>query len=189
MFSTQLALSLHLEKSKEMTNKENNTLTQAAMKYGTQLGILWIAAFAAYIVSLANPEMSVIFLTMLVASPIYAAYLGIRYRKRECGNRLGFMSSWSLMIIIYMCAAVLAAIACYVYFRFMDNGLALSAFKEQIDIYQTMEIGEDMKKAFADTYNILANMSASDICIQYFLSNIFVSTFLAPLTAFVVYKK
>ena len=63
-----------------------------------------------------------------------------------------------------------------------------SAF-QQIDIYQTMEIGEEMKKAFADTYNILANMSASDICIQYFLSNIFVSTFLAPLTAFVVYKK
>ena len=93
------------------------------------------------------------------------------------------------MIIIYLCAALLAAIACYIYFQYMDNGLALSAFKEQIDAYQAMEIDENMKKAFTDTYDILANLTASDICIQYFLSNIFVSTFLAPLTALVVYKK
>ena len=159
------------------------------MKYGTQLAILWIVAFATYILALSNPAMSMAFLALLVASPIFAGFLGVRYRKRECNNHLGFMSSWSLMIIIYMCAAVLSAIACYVYFRYMDNGLALSAFKEQIDIYQTMEIGEEMKKAFTDTYSLLANMSASDICIQYFLSNIFVSTFLAPLTALVVYKK
>ena len=88
-----------------------------------------------------------------------------------------------------MCAAVLSAIACYIYFQYMDNGLALSAFKDQIDTYQAMEIGEDMKKAFTETYNILANLTASDICIQYLISNIFLSTFLAPLTALIVYKK
>lgn len=170
-------------------NKGNNALTQAAMKYGTQLGILWIIAFATYILALSTPEMSLIFLVLLIASPIYAGYLGIRYRKKECDNRLNFMNSWALMIIIYMCAAILSAIACYVYFRYMDNGLALSAFKEQIDAYQAMDIGEEMKKAFTDTYNILANLNASDICMQYLLSNIFISTFLAPLTALVVYKK
>ena len=170
-------------------NKGNNALTQAAMKYGTQLGILWIAAFAIYIKALTTPGLSLVFLILLVASPIYAGFLGIKYRKKECGNRLNFISSWALMIIIYMCAAVLSAIACYIYFQYMDNGLALSAFKEQIDTYQTMEIGEDMKNAFTETYNILANLSASDICIQYLISNIFLSTFLAPLTALIVYKK
>ena len=170
-------------------NQGNNALTQAAMKYGTQLGLLWIAIFAIYIKALTTPEMSLIFLILLIASPIFAGYLGIKYRKKECGNKLNFISSWALMIIIYLCAALLAAIACYVYFQYMDNGLALSAFKEQIDAYQAMEIGEDMKKAFTETYDILANLSASDICIQYFLSNVFVSTFLAPLTALVVYKK
>ena len=175
--------------TRTIMNKGNNALTQAAMKYGTLLGILWIATFAIYIKAFTTPEMSLLFLILLIASPIYAGYLGIKYRKKECNNRLGFISSWALMIIIYMCAALLSAIACYIYFQYMDNGLALSTFKEQIDTYQAMDIGEDMKKAFTDTYNILANLSASDICIQYFLSNIFVSTFLAPLTALIVYKK
>ena len=170
-------------------NKVNNTLTQAAMKYGTQLGILWIVTFAIYIKALTTPEMSLIFLTLLIASPIFAGYLGIKYRKKECANRLSFISSWALMTIIYLCAALLSAIACYIYFQYMDNGATLSAFKEQIDAYQTMDIGEEMKKAFTDTYNILASLNASDICIQYFLSNTFISTFLAPLTALVVYKK
>ena len=148
-----------------------------------------IAAFAIYIKALTTPGLSFLFLAMLVASPIYAGYLGIKYRKRECDNHLGFINSWALMIIIYLCAAVLSAIACYIYFQYMDNGATLSTFKEQIDAYQTMDIGEDMKKAFTDTYNILAGLSASDICIQFFLSNIFISTFLSPLTALVVYKK
>ena len=170
-------------------NKENNTLTQAAMKYGTQLGLLWIVTFVTYIKALTTPEISLIFLILLIISPVFAGYLGIKYRKKESNNRLSFTSSWSLMIIIYLCASILSAITCYIYFRYMDNGAALSAFKEQIDIYQTMEIGEEMKKAFTDTYNILANLNASDICIQYFLSNIFISTLLAPLTALFVYKK
>ena len=152
-------------------NKGNNAFTQTAMKYGTLLGILWIVTFAAYIKALATPEFSLIFLILLVASPIYAGYLGIRYRKKECGNRLKFINSWALMTIIYLCAAALSAIACYIYFQYMDNGVALSAFKEQIDAYQAMEIGEEMKKAFTDTYNILAGLSASDICMQYLLSN------------------
>ncbi len=170
-------------------NKGNNALTQAAMKYGTYLGILWIAAFAIYIKALTTPEISLIFLLTLVVSPIYAGYLGIKYRKKECGNRLNFISSWALMIIIYLCASLLSAIACYIYFQYMDNGVALSAFKEQIDAYQAMNIGEEMKNALTETYNILANLSAGDICIQYFTSNIFVSTILAPLTALAVYKK
>ena len=138
-------------------NQGNNALTQAAMKYGTQLGLLWIAIFAIYIKALTTPDMSLIFLILLIASPIFAGYLGVKYRKKECGNKLNFISSWALMIIIYLCAALLAAIACYVYFQYIDNGLALSAFKEQIDAYQTMEIDENMKQAFTDTYDILAN--------------------------------
>ena len=170
-------------------NQGNNILTQAAMKYGTYLGILWIITFAIYIQALSTPSISIVFLILLVASPIYAGYLGIKYRKRECNNHLGFVSSWALMIIIYLGAAVLAAIACYIHFRFLDNGAALAMFKEQIDAYQALDIDEELKKTFTETYNILANMSASDICIQYFLSNTFISTFLAPLTALVVYKK
>ena len=159
------------------------------MKYGTQLGILWIAAFAIYIKALTTPGLSFLFLAMLVASPIYAGYLGIKYRKRECDNHLGFINSWALMIIIYLCAAVLSAIACYIYFYYLDNGAMISAFKEQIDIYLAMDLGEEMEQAMNNTYEILSQLTASDITIQYFTSNVFIASLLAPITSLFVFKK
>ena len=164
-------------------------MLQTAMQYGTNLGILWIIAFITYIVSITTKEMSLLFLMLLAISPIYAGYLGIRYRKRECENRLGFLNAWTFMIIVYTCASLLSAIACYIYFYFLDGGTVLAAFKEQIDIYTSMEISEEMKKAFNETYDILSKLNASDICIQFFTSNLFVSSVLAPLTAIFVYKK
>ena len=164
-------------------------MLQTAMQYGTNLGILWIIAFAAYIVSITTKEMSLVFLMLLAISPIYAGYLGFRYRKRECENKLGFLNAWTFMIIVYTCASLLAAIACYIYFYFLDSGTVLAAFKEQIDIYTSMEISEEMKKAFNETYDILSRLNASDICIQFFTSNLFVSSILAPITAIFVYKK
>ena len=168
--------------------EESNGLIQASMRYGTMLGALWIAAFAVYIAALTTPSLSPLFLILLVASPIVACCLGIKYRKQERGNKLGFIEAWSFMTISYLCASVLSAIACYIYFRFMDNGVVLTSFKEQIDIFTATGIDEELKKLFNDTYNLLTQMSASDYCIQYFTTNIFVTTFLAPITSIFVYK-
>ena len=175
-----------MNKTKEKASSE---LLQSAMRHGTLLGSMWIVAFATYILSLTSADLSLIFLLLLAASPIYAGYLGIKYRKNECNNKLSFVNAWSYMIILYLCASILSAIACYIYFQFMDNGVALSAFKEQIDIYTTLDIGEEMKKALTDTFEILANMDASDYCMQYLSSNVFLTTFLAPITAIFIYKK
>jgi hypothetical protein len=164
-------------------------MLQTAMQYGTNLGIFWIVAFAVYVISITTKELSLLFLMLLAAAPVYAGYLGMKYRKKECENKLTFLNAWSFMIIIYTCASVLSAIACYIYFYFIDGGTMLAAFKEQIDIYTSMEIGEEMKKAFNETYDILSKLNASGICIQYFTSNLFISSILAPLTSIFVYKK
>ena len=169
--------------------KKRRGITQVAMQYGTKLGILWIFAFTIYIMALTRPNLSLLFLILLIISPLYAGYLGIKYRKKERENKLSFTNAWIFTTIMYLCASILSAIACYVYFSYMDNGVALSSFKEQIDIYTTMEIGEETKKALSDTYDIIAKMNASDICIQYLTSNLCLTTFLAPLTSLFVFKK
>lgn len=161
---------------------------QSAMYYGTFLGILWIITFFTYILSISHPEVSILCLALLVFSPIYAGWSGIRFRKRTCSNRLSFSNSLFFMIIVYLCAAVLSAIACYIYFYYFDNGFILSSFKEQIDVYSAMDIGDDVKQIFAESYDILAKMSASDICMNYFTSNLFVLSILAPVTSLFVFK-
>ena len=171
------------------TEKKNNNMLQAAMKNGTLLGALWIVAFSTYVLSLTTPDYSLIFIALLMASPIVAIFLGRKYRKNECDNKLGYVNAWSFMIIIHLCASILTAIACYVYFRYMDHGTALASFKAQIDLYSTLNIGEEMKQALSDTYDILAQMTASDFCMQYLSSSVFFTTFLAPITALFIYKK
>ena len=168
---------------------ESNGLIQAAMRYGTILGALWIFIFATYIAALTTPALSLAFIILLIASPIYAGYLGVRYRRKERDNSLGFIEAWSFMTIMYLCASLLSAIACYVYFQYLDNGFILATFKEQIDIYTSMDIGEEMKKAFTETYDLLATMNPSDYCMQYLTSNIFITTILAPITSIFVHKK
>ena len=146
---------MHIIMSFLMISMISIMLPRASVSAKRIIEVISINVFAIYIKALTTPQMSPVFLILMIASPIYAGYLGIQYRKKECNNRLNFINSWALMIIIHLCAAVLSAIACYVYFQYMDNGLALSAFKEQIDTYQTMEIGEEMKKAFNMEYSKL----------------------------------
>ena len=169
--------------------QEKRGFAQAAMHYGTLLGILWIISFAVYVASLSIPELSLLFLILFIISPIYAGFLGIRYRKQECENKLSFLNSWAFMIITYLCASMLSAIACYIYFYYLDNGAMISAFKEQIEIYLAMDLGEEMEQAMNNTYEILSQLTASDITIQYFTSNVFIASLLAPITSLFVFKK
>ena len=75
------------------------------------------------------------------------------------------------------------------YFYYLDNGAMISAFKEQIDIYLAMDLGEEMEQAMNNTYEILSQLTASDITIQYFTSNVFIASLLAPITSLFVFKK
>ena len=166
----------------------NNGLLQAAMRYGTMLSALWIITFAVYITAITTASLSLLFIILLITSPIFAGYLGRKYRQQERGNKLGFLEAWSFTTIIHLCASVLSAIACYVYFRYMDHGTVLATFKEQIDTITATITDENLKKTFTDTYSLLTQMNASDYCMQYFATNIFITTFIAPIISLFVYK-
>lgn len=169
------------------TNTPNSNYSQKAMQQGTILGLYWIAIGIIYILGLSNAVLSVLFLAMLAASPFFAAKLTARYRKQECGNTMTFIGAWSFLIIMYVCASLLFAVAQYIYFIFIDGGFFLSFLEEQINILQQIpELDAATIDAFKQIAEAWNQMTTSDIVLQFLSTNMMVTGILTPLTAIFV---
>ncbi len=168
-------------------NSNNKNFSQRAMHNGTLLGILWIVTSITYIIGLSNIIFSFLFLMLVASSPVFAWYLAVRYRKKECGNQIKYLQAWTYLIIMYVCASLLTAVAQYIYFAFIDNGYFISFIQEQISVIQQMpQIDEATKNALQQVSELWGKLSISDIILQFFNSNMMLTAIITPLTAIFV---
>lgn len=161
--------------------------TQKAMQQGTIFGLYWIATAAIYLLGLSNASLSVLFLAMITVSPFLAGYLVVRFRKQECDNRMSFLNAWTFLVIMYICASFLFALAQYIYFAFIDGGFFISFMQEQIGALQQMpEVDSATKDALQQIITLWGQMSTADIVLQFLSSNIMIAGILTPITAIFV---
>ena len=99
---------------------------ESAMRDGTILGCLWTATF---ILSTAMLQMLVkgegmllpfVVLATTLMSPFVAYKLTAKHRDGERGGAITFGQAWTHIIIMYLCAILLSAIAQYIYYTFID---------------------------------------------------------------------
>ena len=55
------------------------------------------------------------------------------YRNQVCGGGISFLHAWVFTVFMYMFAALLAAVAHYIYFRFIDHGYVLNTCETMVD--------------------------------------------------------
>lgn len=159
------------------------------MHCGTLLGMLWTAMYASCILGFTSLLFTLLFLFMNLSSPFYAGYLAVQYRKRHCNNNMGFIQAWTFVLIMYVCASLLAAVVQFVYFRFMDNGYFFLVISEISGIIKdNPAIIGDMAVQFETAFNSLAAMTTSDIVTNMLSTNIMNATILAPIIAIFVRK-
>ena len=82
-------------------------------------------------VSYTHLGLSVPFLLFLVMGltlcvPFMGYYYARMYRNQVFGGGISFLHAWIFTVFMYMFAALLAAVAHYIYFRFIDHGYAVS---------------------------------------------------------------
>lgn len=160
------------------------------MYYGTLFAAMMILTNIAYIAGLKIEEFSTLFVLLIAASPFVAGRLAVTYRKRERNNRMSFAQAWLFLIIMYFCAALLTAIAQYVYFAFIDNGFFMQFIQEQFSlVMETEGIDTTLKEELRITADLLASMSTRDIILQIFSTNILISPFITLIIAIFVRKK
>ena len=172
-----------------MTIENKNNLQQAAMRYGTLMGIFWTVKFALFPMGMEMPVLLVgFFLLTFVGVPVLGFRFAQLYRNRECGGTLTFSRAFLFTSFMYLFAALFATIAHYVYFRYIDGGLIVNTYQDMLTQMEAIATA-DMKASldqFQQALDIIAALSPLEISIQLITQNVFYCTLIALPTALLV---
>ena len=162
-----------------------------AMLFGTYMGGYWILKFILFPLGLTVPFLSLLFMGLTLGVPFMGYYYARMYRNQVCGGAISFPHAWVFTVFMYMFAALLSAVAHYIYFRFIDNGFILSTCEVQIDMLVQSNIPgiEAYIDRYRDGLELAHTYTPIDITIQMVSWNVFTGSILAIPTALLVMKR
>lgn len=170
-----------------MTDQRKN-FQEAAMRYGTVMGIFWTLKFVLFPMGMQSPLLLMAFFLLTLIVPVAGFFLVRQYRDRECGGVLSFSRAFLFTSFMYLFAALFATIAHYVYFRYIDGGLIVNTYQDMITQMEAIATA-DMKASldqFQQALDIIASLSPLEISIQLITQNVFYCTLIALPTALLV---
>ena len=170
-----------------MTDQRKN-FQEAAMRYGTVMGIFWTLKFVLFPMGMQSPLLLMAFFLLTLIVPVAGFFLVRQYRDRECGGVLSFSRAFLFTSFMYLFAALFATIAHYVYFRYIDGGLIVNTYQDMLTQMEAIATA-DMKTSldqFQQALDIIAALSPLEISIQLITQNVFYCTLIALPTALLV---
>ena len=172
-----------------MTDQRKN-FQEAAMRYGTMMGIFWTLKFVLFPLGMQSPLLLMAFFLLTLIVPVVGFFLVRQYRDRECGGVLPFSRAFLFTSFMYLFATLFVTIAHYIYFRYLDNGLIVGTYQEMLTQMNAVATA-DMKTSieqFQQALDIIASLSPLEISIQLITQNVFYCTLIALPTALLVRK-
>ena len=163
-----------------------------AMLFGTYMGGFWILKFILFPVGLSVSFFFFFFFGVLFCVPFMGYYYARMYRNQVCGGGISFLHAWVFTVFMYMFAALLAAVAHYIYFRFIDHGYVINTCETMVDtLAQSNMPGMDSYIAtYQEALETARLLSPIDITLQMISSNVFWGSILAfPTALFVMRRK
>ncbi len=163
---------------------ENKGYMQYAMLFGTYLGGYWILKFILFPLGLTIPFLSFLFVGLTLCVPFMGYYYVRMYRNTVCSGSISFLHAWIFTVFMYMFAALLTAVAHYIYFRFIDHGFVINAYESQIDILNKSGVPDrtTIQTCFKKHWN-WKSLTPIDITMQLVSWNVFCGSLLALPTA------
>lgn len=172
-----------------MSTEQYRQIRAYAAQYGTLVGLIWIASFASFVIGLTRPMLSNLALLIGLSSVAVAGYQ-VRKFRREIYD-LRFASAWWMSLLIFIYAALLMAVAQFVYFRYLDNGFMADTYAaileqpEAIAMMQSMMPGEDVQELTTQSINLLRSITPIQLTIEFLIYNIFIGLLLAVPSAWI----
>lgn len=162
-----------------------------AMLFGTYMGGYWILKFILFPAGLSMPFLLLLFTGLTLCVPFMGYYYTRMYRNRVCGGSIGFLHAWAFTVLMYMFAALLTAVAHYVYFRFIDHGYVINTYETMVDtIAQSGMPGMDAYIATCrEALETARSVTPIDIALQMISWNVFCGSILALPTALFVMRR
>lgn len=112
---------------------------------GAMMGAMWIASFFCFIGEFQAPLLSFVAVALGLASIAVGAMRLRIFRDKVFEGYIPFGKATLYSILTYFYAALLLALAQYVYFRFIDQGYLINQY---ITMLQTPEYAATIKSAY-----------------------------------------
>lgn len=162
-------------------------MQQYAMIFGTYMGVFWILKFTLLPLGMTSPFLLLLFICLTLCVPFMGYYYTKIYRDKVCGGTIGFLHAWVFDIFMYVCAALLTAVAHYVYFRFIDQGFMLDTLRQQsMQMTGNILMSPEQMKTYIDT---MVTLTPTDITLSMVSSNIYYCALLSIPTALIAMRK
>ena len=121
-------------------NQEQPTMINCAMNFGAVLGVYYIVKFCLFPLSLRSTMAALLFLGLTLVVPFLVYRLVKRYRDQYCGGRTEFSRALAFSILTMGFGALLASVAHYIYFAFIDAGAMVGALAQSIEQLQGVDL-------------------------------------------------
>jgi len=125
-----------------MTPAEYIQLKAFARIDGALLALLWVASFACYILGIANPVYSMVAMLLMVATPFFVGRRLSKFRDVGLGGTISFGRGWGYSVYVFFYAAILLALAQYVYFAYIDQGYLMKSLADALSTPEAKQMIE-----------------------------------------------
>lgn len=170
--------------------KKKGDIQQYAMMFGTFMGVFWIGKFAFLPLGLTRPYLSFLFMCLTLCVPFVGYHYARLYRNKVCGGGITWGHAWIFTLLVYVYAALLTAVAHYVYFRYIDQGYMLQTCR---DMWEHLQHTPGMEATglgqIEEALDAMERLTPVDIMLNMFWTNIYSGFILSLLTALFVVKK
>ena len=97
------------------------------------------------------------------------------------------MQAWMFSLLMYAFAALLVAVAHYVFLQYIDGGAMITAYREILDeLKNSAPEMDELLTQYHQAADLVASMSPIELTIQLVMNNLFYGMILALPTGFVV---
>ena len=170
-----------------MTPAEFIQLKAFARIDGALLAVLWIASFACYVLGITSPLYGLLAVGLAVATPFFVAYRLGKFRDVGLDGVISFRRGWAYAVYVFCYAALLMALAQYLYFAFLDRGYLLHALTSIVSAPEARQALEQygLQQSMSENLTLLGQMRPIDFAINVMTANIMTGLLLAlPIALF-----
>lgn len=169
----------------DMTEKRmmDASLRGGAMNMGTVLGLYYVAKFCLFPLGMRSGLAGMLFIVLTLLVPVVAHGLTKRYRLMSpSAGFTGVGQAWRFVMMMFVYASLLVAVAHYVYFAFIDHGALMAAYDESLAQFGAMAAEVAAGDAAAvqaqiemmrETMNRVAGMSPIEMTMELLVNNVF----------------
>lgn len=117
-------------------------MMNCAMNFGAVVGLYYIGKFCLFPLSLHSTMAALFFLGLTLVVPVLVYWLVRRYRDLHSGGRISFSQAFIFAVFVMGFGALLAAVAHYIYFAYIDGGAMVGALVQSVETLQNVDLGE-----------------------------------------------